>query len=68
MGEPAFDGGHLLAAALEGDATVDRAEQVSVLIADELGVAANRLRAWALVRAVDFALLTLARTLIELGG
>jgi streptomycin 6-kinase len=81
VGEPAFDGGHLLADALESDATVDRVEQASVLIADGLGVSPDRLWAWALVRAVDFAVwayevgedepggrLNLARSLTRLAG
>ena len=80
VGEPAFDGGHLLADALESDATVERVEQASVLIADGLGVSTDRLGSWALVRAVDFALwayevgeepggrLNLARSLTRLAG
>jgi streptomycin 6-kinase len=81
VGEPAFDGGHLLADALESDATADRVEHVSVQVADGLGVSPDRLRSWAMVRAVDFAVwayevgegepggrLTLARSLTRLAG
>jgi len=56
VGEPAFDGGHLLADALSGDAGVERVEWASRLVAEALDVDLDRLRAWALVRAVDFAL------------
>lgn len=81
VGEPAFDGGHLLADALEADATLDRVEHASVLVAEGLAVSPDRLCAWALVRAVDFALwayevgedeplgrLTLARSLTQRAG
>ena len=81
VGEPAFDGGHLLADALDRDVTLDRVQRASVLIADGLGVTPDRLWSWALVRAVDFAVwayevgedepvgrLRLARSLTQLAG
>jgi streptomycin 6-kinase len=81
VGEPAFDGGHLLADALEGDAGIERVEWAARLVAEGLGVDLDRLRDWALVRAVDFALwayevgevepsgrLALARSLTAMAG
>jgi streptomycin 6-kinase len=81
VGEPAFDGAHLLADALAGDACIEQADRASRLVAEELGVDVDRLRDWALVRAVDFALwayevreaepngrLALARSLAALAG
>jgi hypothetical protein len=55
VGEPAFDGGHLLADALAGDSAIDRVEQGLRRVADGLGVATERPRDWALVRPVEFA-------------
>jgi hypothetical protein len=81
VGEPAFNGGHLLGDAFERDATTDRVERVSVQTADGSGVSPERLSSWARVRAVDFAAwgyevgegepggrLTRARSFTRLGG
>jgi hypothetical protein len=42
VGEPAFDGGHLLGVAVKHDATTDRVERVTVQTADGLGVSLDR--------------------------
>jgi hypothetical protein len=42
VGEPAFDGGHLLGDAVGCDATTDRVERVTVQTADGLGVSLDR--------------------------
>jgi streptomycin 6-kinase len=61
-GEPAFDTGHLVRDALSRE-TLDRASARRIVdrVAGELDVDRARVRAWALVRAVDDALWNLGR-------
>lgn len=56
VGEPAFDGGYLLLDLLGGAATADAASYLADRVAAGLGVAAPRVRAWALARAVENAM------------
>jgi len=56
VGEPAFDGGYLLLGLLGGETTRDSAAHLADRVAAGLGVAAMRVRAWALTRAIENAM------------
>lgn len=53
LGEPAFDAGHLMWDLLRWRPTVAQARYLTERVADGLEVPRERVRAWALVRAVD---------------
>jgi streptomycin 6-kinase len=53
LGEPAFDGSFLLLANLDQQATHRDAESLIERLSDGLAVDADRVRGWAIVRAVD---------------
>jgi len=59
VGEPAFDGGYLLLGLLGDEATPEIATQFADRVAAGLGVAAKRVRAWALTRAIENAMWSL---------
>ena len=59
VGEPAFDGGYLLLDLLGSEPTPEAATCMADRVAEGLGVAAPRVRAWALVRAVENAMWSL---------
>jgi streptomycin 6-kinase len=52
-GEPAFDTGYLLADILQGDPRLSPVARCSHRLAEELDLDESRIRAWALLRAVD---------------
>lgn len=59
VGEPAFDGGYLLLDLLGSEPKPDAATYLSDRVAEGLGVAAPRVRAWALTRAIENAMWSL---------
>ena len=59
VGEPAFDGGYLLLGLLGDEPTPESATYFADRVAEGLGVAAARVRAWALTRAIENAMWSL---------
>jgi streptomycin 6-kinase len=60
VGEPAFDGGYLLLDLLGTAPTPKAATDLADRVAEGLGVAARRVRAWAFARAIENAMWSLA--------